>query len=163
VDYGVRRRASGGQNKCARYTHVLRDAFSLIGTVVRPTPTKHYRCIHSISNAVPSFDRILGSVCDLSVSLFPGSNDTPQCRSDYGSQGLPSSGLKYRFTGRVSLYFKFSISVDANPRCWGGSNPRFPGQESPQSCLQAVAVIGGQERGTNVHCPKLGELVSISN
>ena len=80
LDQRIRRRASGGHNKRASHTYVSCDAFALVASVSGPTPAEHYGCIQSIANVTSSFEGILGFMCDLSVSTFPGPTRTPQCR-----------------------------------------------------------------------------------
>ena len=77
LDQRIRRRASGGHNKRASHTYVSCDAFALVASVSGPTPAEHYGCIQSIANVTSSFEGILGFMCDLSVSTFPGPTRTP--------------------------------------------------------------------------------------
>ena len=69
---GVGRRTSGRQHESASHTHVSCSTITLVVPGLGPAPAERYQCIHSIANALPSFDRKLRAVCDLIVSTCPG-------------------------------------------------------------------------------------------
>lgn len=103
LHHSIRRWASRGKNKCAGYAHVSCDAFTLESLVGRPLPAENYWCMHSVTNATPSFGPIFRCVCDLTISAFPGPSSNSRYRAEYGFQGLSASGLKPRTRKGVAL------------------------------------------------------------
>jgi hypothetical protein len=154
LDYSFRRRASGGQNECPSHTHVPCNTLALVLPAVGPIPTENYGCIHSITNALPSFGPMFGCLYNLSVSTFPVPTSTSKFCEDYGNQGLSASCLKSRSKKDVLLRLATSFLVCLTSHCWG--------IQSTFHKYEAVTNIDVKPRRqtenrweTNVHCGKL--------